>query len=144
MIIMSAQESRRNLMNILIVALVAVVIIAAYLIYSNAPVDTIEELTVDEVVESSDQYLDSKIIVKGYYYHGNYPEGQGYITSELEDDLTNPKVINRLLIDHSALNASETPLQNEVTYYFTGLLQYDEDSPLTSSIILVVEKIEAV
>jgi len=140
---MSPKDTRQNLRNILLVALIAIVIVvAAYTFMSDAP-ETIDVLSVDEVMENYDTYLDEVITVEGYYYHENNPAGQGVITSTLiQSGQSSTVTINRLPVNHSAANVS---LADQVKYRFVGTLTTDPSVPIPiDAIILIADEITQV
>jgi len=140
---MSTKDTRQNLRNILLVALIAIVIVvAAYTFISNAP-ETIDVLSVDEVMENYDAYLDKIITVEGYYYHENNPAGQGVITLALiQSGQSSTVTINRLPVNYSAVNVS---LAEEVKYRFVGTLMADPSIPVPiDAIILIADEITQV
>lgn len=138
---MSPRDARKDLRNILILIVVAVIIIGVYLIANNLNTDSIETLSPDEVVDNYEQYLGKTITVVGYYYHSVGRNNSGYITSVIVGSgQSSTGIINRLNVDHSSI-ANFTPA-DEVKYRFTGLLQ-TETLPAEAA-ILVAEKIQPV
>ena len=140
---MSPKDTRQNLRNILLAALIViVVVVAAYTFMSNTP-ETIDVLSVDELMENYDTYLDEVITVEGYYYHENNPTGQGVITSTLiQSGQSSTVTINRLSVNHSLVNIS---LANEVKYRFVGTLTTDPSVPIPiDAIILIADEITKV
>ncbi len=137
---MSPPDTRRNMLNIFIAAFAALVIIAAAYIYLNNATDqSIQLLTVDEIVDSSDEYLDSTISVDGFYHHGNSPEGRGYIRASIVDPLSSSfESVKEISVNHSGVNIT---LADEVKYRFTGTLIEDTSSPVPGVIILMAEEI---
>ncbi len=140
---MSPKNSRKNLTNILLVALIAVIVVgAAYMLIAN-PVENPEILSPDDVVDHYENYLGQDIIVEGYYYRENSPVGEGVITSVIiESGQTSVTTISRLLVDHSAVNIS---LADRVKYRFVGTLESDPSIPIPiNAIILVATEITQV
>ncbi len=134
---MSPADTRRNMLNIFIaVILVLVIIAAAYVFLSNPADQSIDRLTVDEVVESSADYLDSIISVEGFYYHKSNPEGEGVITAKIEDPLSSSSgLVNEIAVNHSGVNII---LADEVKYRFTGTLLEDTSSPVSSGVVILI------
>jgi len=128
------------MLNIFIAAFAALVIIAAAYIYLNNATDqSIQLLTVDEIVDSSDEYLGSIISVEGFFYHGNSPEGEGFITAKMEDPLSSSfEFVKRISVNYSNINIT---LEDQVKYQFTGILTEDTSSPVTGVVILMAEEI---
>ena len=137
---MTPPDIRRNMFNILIaVMLVLIIIAAAYLFMSNPGDQSADVLTVDEVVDASADYLGSTISVEGYYYHGNSPEGEGFITAKIADPLSSSfESVKQISVNHSNVNIT---LEDEVKYHFKGLLTEDTSSPVPGVIILIAEEI---
>lgn len=140
---MSPSDRRRNLLNILIVVIIVLIIIAAYFYITNPANQSEEILSVEQVVGSSDQYLNSQIIVEGFYYHGSYPKGQGDIASEAIDPYSSsfPESVQYLSVNHSNVNMT---LVEGVKYRFKGLLISDPSAPAGTAIILVADEIAEV
>jgi len=128
------------MLNIFIVVIAVLVIIAAAYVYLNNATDqSIPSLTVGEIVDSSDEYLDSTISVDGFYYRGNSPEGRGYITASIVDPLSSPfESVKQISVNHSSVNIT---LADKVKYRFTGTLTEDTSSPVPGVIILIAEEI---
>ena len=137
---MSPAGTRRNMLNIFIVVIAVLVIIAAAYVYLNNATDqSIPSLTVDEIVDSSDEYLGSIISVDGFYYHGNSPVGRGYIRASIVDPLSSPSgSVKEISVNHSGVNIT---LADEVKYRFTGTLIEDTSSPVPGVVILMAEEI---
>ena len=133
---------RKNFLNIIIVIVIVIIIIAAYGFLSN-PQEPVEIYYPDEVVENSDEYLNEKITVEGYYYNENRPEGEGVISkSILTEGSSSSVVIITLPVDHSNVNTSGL-LIDEIKYRFTGTL-IEKESEYGKPVILIAEKIEQV
>ena len=138
---MSPAGTRRNMFNIFIAVIAVLVFIAAAYVYLNNATDqSIQSHTVGEIVDSSDEYLGSIITVDGFYYHGNNPEGEGFITAKIEDPLSSSFkfVREKISVNHSGVNIT---LADEVKYRFTGTLVEDTSSPVPGVIILMAEEI---
>jgi len=140
---MSPSDRRRNLLNILTVVLIVLTIIAAYFYITNPANQSEEILSVEQVVGSSDQYLNSQITVEGFYYHGTHPKGQGDITSEAINPYSSSfsESVQYLLVNHSNVNMT---LVEGVKYRFKGLLISDPSAPAGTAIILVADEIAEV
>lgn len=136
---MSANTLKNNLWNIIIIVVILLIIVAVYVILTN-PGSSILVLTPDEVMEDPTPYLGETIIVDGYFYQGEYPEGEGFITTSIV--LEGPSFIRRLPVNHSAVNTSGL-LEDQVKYRFEGLLT-QEASIYTETIILIAEDIRPV
>ena len=139
---MSPRHRRWNLRNVGTVLLVVVIIIAAYILVSGSPDDSLVIYSPDDIMENVGEYLGESITVKGYYQ--NEGEGTGFIISRIID----PSLpVQQLPVNHSNVNISSLPkgvLDEEVRYLFTGVLTLDESSPLENAVILVAEKVEPV
>lgn len=142
MINMSPRDTRRwNLRNVGTVLLVAVIIIAAYILVSSSPDDSPVIYSPDEIMENAEEYVGKNITVKGYYYNEGI-EGRGFITSQTIDPYL---PVQRLPVNHSNINISSLPkgvLDEGVKYLFTGILISDESSILDDAVILVAENVE--
>ena len=138
---MSPRDTRKDLRNILIIAIVAIIVIGVYLIATNPNTDSTETLSPDEVVENHEQYLGKTITVVGYYYHSVGQNNSGYITSVIESSgQSSTDYKKRLDVDHSSIT-NFTPAE-ETKYRFTGILQ-TETLP-TEAIVLIAEEIQRV
>ena len=139
---MSPVDRRRNLLNILIVVVIALVIIGAVYVYINLPAGE-EIFSVGEIVDNSEQYIDEVITVQGFYYHGNYPEGQGDITSDAINPYSSsfPESVQYLSVNHSKVNMT---LVEGVKYRFKGTLIQDPSAPAGTAIILAADEITQV
>ena len=139
---MSPGDRRRNLLNILLVVTIVLVIVGAAYVYINSPAGE-EILTVDEVVDSSERYIDKVITVQGFYYHGNYPEGQGDITSDAINPYSSsfPESVQYLSVNHSKVNMT---LVEGVKYRFKGSLIPDPSVPAGTAVILIADEITQV
>ena len=137
---MSPVDTRRNMLNIFIAVIAVLVIIAAAYVYLNNATDqSIQSLTVDEIVDSSDEYLGSIISVEGFFYHGNSPEGEGFITAKMEDPLSSSfESVKQISVNYSNVNIT---LEDQVKYQFTGTLTEDTSSPVPGVVILMAEEI---
>jgi hypothetical protein len=100
--------------------------------------------SIGDVLTNPQKYAGQKITVLGYYFQGDRPHGEGFISSELvrqpvlEGSLDN---INMMLINISKINMV---FNESAQYDFTGTL-LKQGSPgvyPSASIILSVEKVE--
>ena len=97
--------------------------------------------SIGDVMVDPQKYIGQKITVAGYYLHGDLPNTEGYITSELvqqpiiEGSLD---TVDLMIINISGMNTS---LNESALYDFTGTLMSQGVYP-TESIILSVEKVE--
>jgi hypothetical protein len=97
--------------------------------------------SIGDVMVDPQKYIGQKITVPGYYFHGDLPNREGYITSELvqqpiiEGSLDN---IDLMIINISGVN---TTFNESVLYDFTGTLMSRGAYP-SESIILSVENVE--
>jgi len=101
--------------------------------------------SIGDVIADPQKYIGQKITVPGYYFHGNLPNGEGYVTSELlqqpiiEGSLNN---VDFMIINISGVNIT---FNESVLYDFTGtLLSQGYATYPTTSVILSVEKVELV
>jgi hypothetical protein len=133
---------RKNVWNIILIVIVLIIVVAVYAILtnqSNAP----QILTPDEVLGNPTSFLGKKIIVEGYYYHENFPDGKGVITTSIVlEGSTSTGHIQRLPVDHTAVNTTGL-LQDKVKYRFEGQL-IEESSPLIGTVMLNAENIRPV
>jgi len=138
---MSPVDRRRNLLNILIVVVIALVIIGAVYVYINLPAGE-EIFSVGEIVDNSEQYIDEVITVQGFYYHG-YQERQGDIASAEKNPYSSsfPDSVQFLPVNHSKVNKT---LVEGVKYRFKGTLIQDPSAPAGTAIILAADEITQV
>lgn len=135
---MSAKRKRFDTRTILIVLFVIVIIAAAYIVVTNLPPEE-EFLTVEEVLNNRDRYLNGDPIpIKGYY---TYEAGSPVVVSTLSTTTGRAS----LELYFGDLDSNETDiLRPEVKFKFTGVLKLvDENNPY-GPVIFVVEKIEEV
>jgi hypothetical protein len=138
---MSPKNANRNLWNIILVALAAIIIVAVYIIASNTT-DEPKILSPQEVMNNYEEYLGKSIVVEGYYYHESGPAGRGSIISSIIQEGQSSTNYQRLPVNHSTINTTGL-LIDKVKYKFTGLLKSDESIP-GNVFILIAEKIETV
>ena len=138
---MSPKNANRNLWNIALVLLAAIIIVAVY-IFANNTTDESKILSVEDVINNYEGYLDKIIVVEGYYYYEGGPVGTGSIVSSLIQEGQSSTNYQRLTVSHSTINTTGL-LVDKIKYKFTGHLKSDESIP-GNSFILIAEKIEAV
>ena len=138
---MSPKNTNRNLWNIVLVVLAAIIIVAAYILASNTA-DEPKILSPEDVMNNYEEYLGKSIVVEGYYYHESGPAGRGSVISSIIQEGQSSTNYQRLLVNHSTINTTGL-LIDKVKYKFTGLLKSDESIP-GDAFILIAEKIEPV
>ena len=136
---MSPKNANRNLWNIILVVLEAIILVAAYIIASNTA-DEPTLLPPEAAMNNYEEYLGKSIVVEGYYYHESGPAGKGSIISSIIQEGQSSTNYQRLPVNHSTINTTGL-LIDKVKYKFTGLLQSDESIP-GDAFILIAEKIE--
>ena len=137
---MSLKKANRNLWNIILVVLAAIIIVAAYILASNTA-DEPKILSPEDVMNNYEEYLGKSIVVEGYYYHKSGSAGKGSIVSSIiQEGQSSTNNYQRLPVNHSTINTTGL-LIDKVKYKFTGLLQSDESIP-GDAFILIAEKIE--
>jgi hypothetical protein len=136
---MSPKNANRNLWNIILMALAAIILVAAYILASNTA-DEPNILSPEDVMNNYEEYLGKSIVVEGYYYHESGPAGKGSIVSSIIQEGQSSTNYQRLPVNHSTINTTGLLIDN-VKYKFTGLLQSDESIP-GDAFILIAEKIE--
>ena len=136
---MSPKNTNRNLWNIILVVLAAIIIVATYILASNTT-DEPKILSPEDVMDNYEEYLGKSIVVEGYYYHESGPAGKGSIISSIIQEGQSSTNYQRLPVNHSTINTTGL-LIDKVKYKFTGLLQSDESTP-GDAFILIAEKIE--
>ena len=136
---MDLKKANRNLWNIILVVLVAIIIVAAYILASNTADDP-KILSPEDVMNNYEEYLGKSIVVEGYYYHESGPAGKGSILSSIIQEGQSSTNYQRLPVNHSTINTTGL-LIDKVKYRFTGLLESDESTP-GDAFILIAEKIE--
>ncbi|MCK5030841.1 MAG: hypothetical protein KAR64_05200 [Thermoplasmatales archaeon] len=138
---MSPKNANRNLWNIILVVLAAIIIVAAYILASN-PADEPKILSPEDIMNNYEEYLSKSIVVEGYYYYESGPAGEGSIISSIIQEGQSSTNYQRLPVNHSTINTTGL-LIDKVKYKFTGLLKSDESIP-GDAFILIAEKIEPV
>ena len=136
---MSPKNANRNLWNIILVVLAAIIIVAAYILASN-PADEPKILSPEDIMNNYEEYLSKSIVVEGYYYYESGPAGEGSIISSIIQEGQSSTNYQRLPVNHSTINTTGL-LIDKVKYKFTGLLKSDESIP-GDAFILIAEKIE--
>lgn len=138
---MNPKKANRNLWNIIMVILAAIIIVAAYILASNTE-DEPEILSPENVINNYEEYLGKTIVVEGYYYPESGPVGRGSILSSIIQEGQSSINYQRLPVNHSIINTTGL-LFDKVKYKFIGLLKSDESIP-GDAFILIAEKIETV
>jgi len=136
---MSPKNANRNLWNIILAILAAIIIVAAYILASNTA-DEPKILSPEDVMNNYEEHLGKSIVVEGYYYHESGPAGKGSIISSIIQEGQSSTNYQRLPVNHSTINTTGL-LIDKVKYKFTGLLQSDESIP-GDAFILIAEKIQ--
>ena len=136
---MSPKNTNRNLWNIILVVLAAIIIVATYILASNTT-DEPKILSPEDVMNNYEEYLGKSIVVEGYYYYESGPAGRGSVISSIIQEGQSSTNYQRLPVNHSTINTTGL-LIDKVKYKFTGLLQSDESIP-GDAFILIAEKIE--
>ena len=136
---MSPKNTNRNLWNIILVVLAAIIIVAAYILASNTA-DEPKILSPEDVMNNYEEYLGKSIVVEGYYYHESGPAGKGSIISSIIQEGQSSINYQRLPVNHSTINTTGL-LIDKVKYKFIGFLKSDESIP-GDAFILIAEKIE--
>jgi len=138
---MSPKNTNRNLWNIILVVLAAIIIVATYILASNTT-DEPKILSPEDVMDNYEEYLGKSIVVEGYYYHESGPAGRGSVISSIIQEGQSSTNYQRLPVNHSTINTTGL-LIDKVKYKFTGFLKSDESIP-GNVFVLRAEKIEAV
>ena len=125
-----------NMLNIALAAIIIIIIVAAalYMIVTS-PVESIETVSPEEVMDNIDTYIGKTISVDGYFYYTAADEG--VITSTITDTGTSSDydpLVKRLPVNIEQLN---TTLSDSVKYRFTGVIK--EVSDLGTAVILYAE-----
>lgn len=137
---MVQKRLNRNLWNIILIVLAAIIIVAAYILTSN-PADEPKILSPEDVINNYEEYLGKSIVVEGYYYHKSGPAGEGNIVSSIiQEGQSSTNNYQRIPVNHSTINTTGL-LIDKIKYKFTGLLKSDESNP-GNAFILIAEKIE--
>jgi hypothetical protein len=102
-------------------------------------------ISIGDIIDNTQQYIGKNITVRGYYYQGDLPEGEGYITSdgvELPIHDGSFENVDYLMINSSGVN---TIFVDDTEYYVTGTLVPFETTPYPIKlVILSAEKVEPV
>ena len=138
---MSPKNTNRNLWNIILVVLAAIIIVATYILASNTT-DEPKILSPEDVMNNYEEYLGKSIVVEGYYYPESGPAGKGSIISSIIQEGQSSINYQRLPVNHSTINTTGL-LIDKVKYKFIGFLKSDESIP-GDAFILIAEKIETV
>ena len=136
---MSPKNANRNLWNIILVVLAAIIIVATYILASDTT-DEPKILSPEDVMNNYEEYLGKSIVVEGYYYHESVPAGKGSIISSIIQEGQSSINYQRLPVNHSTINITGL-LIDKVKYKFTGLLKSEGSIP-GNTFILIAEKIE--
>jgi len=138
---MSKKNANRNLWNIVLVVLAAIIIVAVYILVSNTK-DEPKVLSPEDVINNYENYIGRNIVVEGYYYHESGPAGRGSIVSSIIQEGQSSTNYQRLPVNHSNINTTGLLIER-VKYKFTGLLKSEESIP-GNVFILIAGKIEVV
>ena len=130
-----------NMLNIALAAIIIIIIVAAalYMIVTS-PVESIETVSPEEVMDNIDTYIGKTISVDGYFYYTAADEG--FITSTITDTGTSSvydPLVKRLPVNIEQLN---TTLSDSVKYRFTGVIK--EVSDLGTAVILYAEEFKEI
>lgn len=124
--------------NILIILIAVLIIVAAIIFITSEPVETVDVLTVKEVLDTPDKYYNSgNITIQAYYYEFD-KEGSIFITDSLQLAGSNQN-IPQLPVDHSRIENLSIDEGNR--YHFTGVL-IEDTTGFLSSPKLIAYKIE--
>jgi hypothetical protein len=97
---------------------------------------------VGDVAATPEDFVGQKITVMGYYYHGDLPDGYGYITSvPLQQPIVQGSFDN---VDFLIMNFSgfQPTFTEGVLYYFTGLFIAEHDTMYHgTSYVLLLETV---
>jgi hypothetical protein len=130
-------ETRRLSVWLSIILLVVIIVIIIVFFVINPPMNTVTVFTVEEVVDNPQKYLGENIIVEGYYYHEDFPGGQGVITTTIIGPGTSStEFIKRLSVNYSDINVT---LADQVKYRFTGVLTSYQSGPSTAFILTAIK-----
>lgn len=101
--------------------------------------------SIGDIMADPQKYVGQQITVTGYYFQGDLPNGEGYISSDqihqpiLEGSLNN---VDWMIINASKINMTFT---ESILYDFTGTLISQENTVYpTISVLLAVEKAQLV
>lgn len=131
---------------VIIVMVVLIVLGMNFDVFSIQSKDkSLDLYSIGEVMADPQKYIGQKVTVQGYYYQGDLPNGEGYVSSGfvqqpiIEGSLDN---VEWMIVN---ISRSNTSLNESSLYDFTGTLVSQEDTgSSTVSVILSVEKIELV
>ena len=138
---MSPSNLRRNLLNYIVIIIAIMIVIAVYLIIGNPNNETLEILTVDNIIENIEEYTGKKVAIEGYYYHESRPEGEGVISSSIvEEGQSSIGIYPTIPVNHSNVNIS---LADRIKYRFIGQIILDDSIP-GFAYILISDEIEPV
>ena len=132
---MAKKGKRFDTRTLLIILLVLVIIGAGYVIVTNLP-EEIDFVTPDEIKTNKSNFLNQKVIVKGYYdTNANQPV--------IVSTMSNPGEREELKLDYSNIPNATDDLRVGTVYYFTGTIIEDPDS-IIFDVKLVANKFEKV
>jgi hypothetical protein len=133
---MNGKKRRFDTRTTLIVLFVIVIIISAYLLIINLPVQE-KYLTPEGVASNIQQYLNKTIVVEGYYQ----PELDGGAMVSKPTDQISGSQTSWLRVDISKVGGLTTDIKYHLTGVVTQLVQGSSPTPIYE---LLVEKVEQV
>jgi len=99
--------------------------------------------SIGDVIADPQKYIGKNITVPGYYFQGDRPNGEGYISSELVPQPILEGSLNQVGLMVVNISKVNMTFDESVLYDFTGtLLEKGNTSYSTALIILNVEKVE--
>ena len=135
---MAKKKSRIETRTVLIILIILAIVAAVYVIIVNLPPE-VDYVTVAEINNSKDSFVNTKQIVIGdFNVYNGYPVIESISSVKQEND--------RLKLNYDNIhNASDSLIQGE-KYYFTGTLIWDDPGgPIPpSQLILVADEFERV
>jgi len=127
---------------IFILIIIGIAVYVDFFVYKN-PEESLNYISIQDVLLNYKNYIGKNITVRGFYYNGDLPYGEAYITSDhiilpiREGSFEN---IDYLTINSSGLNVT---FVDDEEYYFTGNLVSNEIMPFQIQlIVLSAENVE--
>jgi len=131
---------------IIVIAFALIVIaiaVASDVFEIKSSVEPTSFVLIRDIINNTQDYLGKNITVRGFYYHGDLPENEGYLASDHVDLPIHEgsfENVNYLKINFSGLDIN---FVDDVEYYVTGTLGTSETTPI-QEIVLFVENVQQV
>lgn len=131
------------ILGIIFVLIVVGIAVASNVFEIKSSVEPTSFVTIGDLANNVDQYTGKNITIRGFYYQGDLPVGEGYLTSDhVELPIHDGSFDN---VDYLKLNTSgfNNDFVDDVEYYVTGSIESLETSPYPV-VIFSVEDVSSV